>query len=224
MFLRPTLKTAPAGVPTPTGAPLTPPRPHRPVLSGAIDPADPGADPARQVELAHDTAWAVLRAARTGGEAPVDLVERLGGLDELTALWRHAEPGTLPSSLLTLHVLRAWCRAQGAEAARLYRAGLRRAEVSHVVAGVVEPPGPQDIADLADAVLTSTYRDDLAIALERAAAFCAVIGAGREADAHDRAGDDPDEATRQLRLATGNARAARDLGRAAAAWRAGALQ
>lgn len=193
-------------------------------MSGSLDPADAGADPARQIELAHDTAWAVLRAARTGAQAPVDLVERMGGLDELTTLWRHAEPATLPASLLTLHLLRAWCRTQGAEAARIYRAGLPRAEVSHAVVGVVEPPGPQDMADLADAVLTSTYRDDLAIALERAAAFCAVIGAGRESEAHDRAGDDPEEATRQLRLAAGNARAARDLARAANAWRAGKLQ
>ena len=166
----------------------------------------------------------MLRAARSGGPPPIDLVERLGGLDELTTLWRHAEPATLPASLLTLHLLRAWCRTHGAEAARLYRLALPRAEVSHAVVGVVEPPGPQDMAVLADAVLTSTYRDDLAIALERAAAFCAVIGAGREVEAHDRAGDDPDEATRQLRLAAGNARAARDLTRAAAAWRAGNLQ
>jgi hypothetical protein len=203
---------------------LNAPRPTRPVLSGSLEPVDAGADPARQIELAHETAWAVLRAAHDGGLAPIDLVERLGGLDELTTLWRHAEPATLPSSLLTLHVLRAWCRTQGAEAARLYRAGLIRAEVSHAVAGVVDPPQPQDVADLADAVLTSTYRDDLATALDRAAAFCAVIGAGRESDAHDRAGDDPVEATRQLRLAAGNARAARDLTRAAKAWRAGTLQ
>ena len=33
------------------------------------------------------------------------------------------------------------------------------------MAGVVEPPGPQDMADLADAVLSSTYTEDLAIAL-----------------------------------------------------------
>jgi hypothetical protein len=194
------------------------------VLSGSLEAPDAAADPARQIELAHGTAWAVLRAARNGAPPPVDLVERLGGLDELTTLWRHAEPATLPASLLTLHVLRAWCRTQGEEAARIYRSGLPRAEVSHAVAGVVEPPGPQDIAALADAVLSATYTDDFAIALERAAAFCRVIGAGREAVAHDRAGDDPDEATRQLRLARGNAKAAADLTRAANAWRAGALQ
>lgn len=205
---------------------MTSPRPRRPVPRASLDGvASAGTDdPAATVELAHATAAAVLRAGRrVDSDVPVDLVERLGGLDELAALWQDAEPGTLPATLLTLYLLREWCRGSGAEAARLYREGQHPAEVDHAVAGVVAPPGPADVAVLADAVLHSTYRGDLAVALERAAAFSRVVGAGRRAVAHSRAVDDADDATRQLRLATGNDRAARDLEQAARAWRAGTL-
>ena len=183
-----------------------------------------GGDPARRVELAHVTAGAVLRASREGSvEAPVDLVERIGGIEVLAELWRDAEAGTLPATLLTLHLLRTWCRQSGSEAARLYGIGVVREEVAHVVAGVALPPGPDDVASVADAVLTSTYAGDLAVALERAAAFSIVVASGRRSVAHDRAGDDAIEATRQLRLAEGNDRCARDLTQAARAWRAGQL-
>jgi hypothetical protein len=208
---------------------LSTPRPRRPALRASLDGRVPGTgsvsgDPGERRELAHATAAAVLAAARSGGSAPpVDLVERLGGLDVLVELWRDAERGSLPATLLTLHLLRAWCRGSGAEAARLYRAGHADAEVADVVVGVVSPPGPEDLAAVADAVLTSTYTGDLGVALDRAAAFCEVIATGRRAQAHSRAGDDAEEATRQLRLAAGNDRAATDLRAAAGAWRAGVL-
>jgi len=203
------------------------PRPHhRPLPRASFDGVAASADhdPAASAELAHATAAAVLRAGRSGQEpVPLDLVQRLGGLDELAALWQDAEPGTLPATLLTLYLLREWCRGSGAEAARLYRDGQHHAEVAHAVAGVVTPPGPEDVATLADAVLTSTYRGDLAVALERAAAFSRVVGAGRRAAAPDRARDDVDDATRHLRLAAGNERCARELEQAARAWRSGTL-
>lgn len=208
---------------------MSAPTPKRPVVRASMDNEmsgydGVGGDPARRVELAHTTAAAVLRAARDGDVvAPVDLVERIGGIEVLAELWRDAEAGSLPATLLTLHLLRTWCRQSGTEAARLYGIGVVREEVASVVAGVVLPPGPRDVADVADAVLTSTYAGDLAVALERAAAFSTVVASGRRSVAHDRAGDDPTEATRQLRLAVGNDRCARDLTQAARAWRAGAL-
>jgi hypothetical protein len=201
--------------------------PHRrPSLRSGFDDtaSDDGWGEADRSALAHRTAAAVLNAARSGEtDPPVDLVERLGGLETVAELWQHAEPGSLPRTLLALHLLRAWCRGNGREAARLYREGLVQAEVDHAVAGVVSPPGPEDVAAVADAVLTSTYSGDLAVALERAAAFCLVVGSGRRSEAHTLAGSDPAEATRQLRLAEGNARAARDLTLAAKSWRAGTL-
>jgi hypothetical protein len=187
-------------------------------------PSPYGDDPAARSELAHRSAEAVLRRGREGpGDPPLDLVERLGGLDALAALWQDAEPGTLPATLLTLYLLREWCRGSGGEAARLYRLGSARAEVASVVAGAADPPGPADMLALADAILGSTYRGDLAVALERAAAFADVVAAGRSADASDRAADDPEEATRQLRLARAGTRAAAALRRAARDWRAGQL-
>jgi hypothetical protein len=74
-------------------------------------------------------------------------------------------------------------------------------------------------------VLTSVFDGDLAVALERAAAFSTVVGAGRLAlaDDADEHGDDT-EAARQTRLASGNARMADQLTQAARLWRADALR
>jgi len=200
--------------------------PRRPELRGGFgqtpDPDDVG--PGRREEVAHATAAAVLRRGREpGAEPPLDLVERVG-LTDLADLWRDSAPGTLPGALWTLYLLRTWCVADGAEAARLFALGSLEADVERVVAGVVEPPGPHDVLALADAVLTSTFRGDVAIAFERAAAFDRVIAAGRRSNAHDRAADDPDEATRQLRLAQGNLRGAAGLEAAARAFRDGTLR
>ena len=47
--------------------------------------------------------------------------------------------------------------------------------------GVAEPPGPAEMQQLTDAILTGVFDGDLAIALERAAAFCRVVASGRAA-------------------------------------------
>jgi len=70
-------------------------------------------------------------------------------------------------------------------------------------------------------VLTSAFDGDFAIALERAAAFCRVVAAGRAYLADDCT--DEDEAVRQTRLADGNLRMAQELEHAAALWRDGDL-
>ena len=70
---------------------------------------------------------------------------------------------------------------------------------------------------MGDAVLTSAFDGDFAVALERAAAFCRVVAAGRAHLADDCT--DEDEATRQTRLADGNLRMAQELEHAALLWR-----
>jgi hypothetical protein len=89
---------------------------------------------------------------------------------------------------------------------------------------VAEPLGPREVALLGDAVLTSAFAGDFAVALERAAAFCRVISAGRldEADAADDAGDG-EHASRHTRLASGNVRMADQLEESARLWRANRL-
>lgn len=196
-------------------------RPRRPVLSGELPDVPGEPDPADRVAAAHATAAAVLAAGR-GDDADPERTRRLValvddvGLDEIADLWCDAGPDTLPGTLWSLYLLRTWVHRNGVEAARLFAAGHRAAEVPTAVAGVADPPGPREVADLGDAVLTSAFDGDFAVALERAAAFCRVIAAGRAYVADDA---DDDEGGRQTRLAQGNLRMAEDLERSAALWR-----
>ena len=48
-----------------------------------------------------------------------------------------------------------------------------------VVAGVVDPPGPDEVRRLADLVLRGVVQGDFADTLYRAAAFARVVAAGR---------------------------------------------
>ncbi|WP_199701516.1 hypothetical protein [Jiangella rhizosphaerae] len=186
-------------------------RPDMPDLLGDPDPAD-------RTAVAHATAAAVLQAARSEpGTAPrlLDLADRLG-LDEMAELWRGSGSDTLPGTLWSLYLLRSWVHRNGSEAARVFAVGERVAEVSTAVAGVAHPPGPAEVAALGDAVLTSAFTGDFAVALERAGAFCRVVAAGRAHSADDLP---EDEGERQTRLAKGNLRMAEELERAAALWR-----
>src|SRR5688500_7667966 len=78
------------------------------------------------------------------------------------------------------------------QASAEYAAGMRFAAVNHVVAGPAEPPGPQELRELTDAILRGVFEGDLAVALERAAAFCRVISSGRADLAHGSDGYEPD--------------------------------
>ncbi len=206
--------------------PDQPDRPDRPQMRAEWSdlPGDP--DPADRAMVAHATAAAVLRVARDSGSDP-DRTRRLIGLaddvgiDDIAALWCDAGADTLPGTLWSLYLLRTWVHRDGIEAARLFVGGREVAEVSSVVAGVADPPGPREVAELGDAVLTSAFDGDFAIALERAAAFCRVVASGRAHLADDCA--DEDESVRQTRLADGNLRMAEELEHAAALWREGEL-
>lgn len=199
-------------------------RHRRPLLPGALPdlPGDP--DPADRTVIAHSTAAAVLQAGRAGSDPAttkrlVSLADQVG-LDELAELWRETGADTLPGTLWSLYLLRSWVHRNGDDAARLFATGQRVAEVSTAVAGVAQPPGPREVAELGDAILTSAFDGDFAIALERASAFCRVIAAGR---AHTADDCDDAEAARQTRLAHGNLRMAEELERAAALWRGAEL-
>jgi hypothetical protein len=199
------------------------------MIRPTFDAVSDASDPAERSALAHETAAAVVHLGRSDDDA--DLTARLVtladevGIDALADLWRDSSSDSLPGTLWALYLLRTWVRRNGADAARVYAAGRPAAEVADVVAGVGEPPGPSEMADLGDAVLTSVFDGDLAVALDRAAAFSLVVGAGRLAlaDDADETGDDT-EAARQTRLAAGNMRLADQLTRAARLWRADALR
>jgi hypothetical protein len=204
--------------------------PRRPALRSSWDSIVGDHDPAERSLLAHETAAAVVRLGRSP-DADSELTARLvaladeAGLDALADLWRDSSADSLPGTLWALYLLRTWVRRGGVEASRVYAAGRPLAEVSDAVAGVAEPPGPDEMACLGDAVLTSVFDGDLAVALERAAAFSRVVAAGRLAlaDDADDSGDDL-EAARQTRLASGNVRMADQLTESARLWRRGVLR
>jgi hypothetical protein len=174
-------------------------RPRRPALFGpaalaTFEAPSGSGDPARRLEAAHATARALVTGLRAGDGGPdgdgrlVRLADE-HGLEALAELWSECAPDSLPGALWRLYVLRAWVRADPEGVARLYDAGQHRAPVLAAVAGVADPPGPREVEALADAVLSGLVRGDLGVALERAAAFCRIVAAGRVIVA-DEADDD----------------------------------
>src|SRR5690606_15275694 len=183
-------------------------------------------DPALRSQAAHTTAAVLVQRGRAGAEDP-ELVARLvalvdtEGLDTVAELWSQSPPRTLPGALWRLYLMREWVRRDPSTIADRFALGRQRAEVAGVIAGVVEPPGPTDVARLADAVLAGVYEGDLDVALDRAAAFFRVVATGSALDADWI--DDDDVATRLTRRAGALLRTAEDLEDAAELWRAGRL-
>lgn len=194
-----------------------------------LDPRDadeiPGElDPALRGEIAHTTAAAIVHRARAS-EDPV-VVERLvrlvedEGLDVVAALWADSSADTLPGALWRLYVLREWVRRDPATIAERFRLGVSAVPVHEVVAGVVTPTGPDDVRALADAVLSGVFAGDLAVALERGAAFCRVLAVGAAFDADYVDQVDADHALQMTRGAASLVRTAEELEHAANLWRA----
>jgi len=195
-------------------------QPRRPaMMSPAAMEAFGGAvDPMQEIEAAHQTAAVLVHAGRAANDPTVtarlvDLVEELG-LSTVADLWAHRPARSLPGALWRLYVLREWVRRAPDEASLYYTAGVRFADVDHAVAGAAEPPGPSEVTTLADAILAGVFEGDLAVALERAAAFCRVVAAGRA----DRS-EGEEAATRAAHLLD----TADDLTAAASLWRQGEL-
>lgn len=161
------------------------PRHHRPLLLGAalFETVEGDSDPAQRSEAADRLATLLVRGPRDQGDQ--DVVERVvrladsEGLDELAALWSNAPSTSLAGALWRLYLLRAWVYADPQCAAREFDLGRRHTPVHEVVAGVTDPPGPEDVMRLADTVLRGIRVGDFADTLFRAAAFTRVAAAGR---------------------------------------------
>ena len=140
-------------------------------------------DPAARSEAADRCATLLVRGAHdVEDEAIVARVVGLAdaeGLDTLADLWSGSPAESLAGCLWRLYLLRAWVYADPLAAAREYDAGRALTPVHEVVAGVVDPPGPQEVRQLADLVLRGAVRGDFADTLYRAAAFARVVAAGR---------------------------------------------
>ncbi|MEO7059944.1 MAG: hypothetical protein ABI083_09510 [Lapillicoccus sp.] len=175
-------------------------------------------DPLKEIEAAHETAAVLVHAGRESHDPVltarlVALVEELG-LSTVADLWAHRPARTLPGTLWRLYVLREWVRRDPAGASADYSAGMRFTDVNHAVAGPAEPTGPDELMALTDAILAGVFEGDLAVAIDRAAAFCRVVAAGR---GERTEGEEEAQRAGQLLLT------ADDLSAAARMWRVGEL-
>lgn len=197
-------------------------RPRRPTFLGraAVDALVGDPDPAERVEAAHATAEALVRHGRSGDDretARLVALTDVHGLDEIATLWADRPADSLPGALWRLYALRAGIRGDPAAMAAAFEAGRHRAPVHEVVAGVGDPPGPQEVIELADAVLTGAFVGDLAVAMERAGALCRVVSTGWALLADE--GDDADAAAALTRRASDLLRTGTQLEQAAARYR-----
>lgn len=189
-------------------------------------------DPAQVTEVAHETAAVIVKTGRAADDPEltaklVALVDDLG-LSTIAELWADRPARSLPGALWRLYALREWVSRDAVGASADYAAGIRFADVPHVVAGVAEFAGPAELRDLTDAILTGIFDGDLAIALERASGFCRVVAAGRaqranDADDEGSGAQDADWGSAQTRRAASLLTTADDLEACARLWRKGDL-
>jgi len=180
-------------------------------------------DPAELAEAAHTTAMLLVQSGResrdlAARERLVALVEQVG-LDTVADLWAQRPARSLPGALWRLYALREWVRRESVEAAADYAAGQAIAPVHQVVAGAADPPDPQALRVLVDQVLHGVFAGDLAVALERAGAFCRVVVAGRVHRADELEASEPDAAAALTRSSAALRDTAEDLEAAAGLWR-----
>jgi len=184
---------------------------HKPTqYSGdKFDTYEGGEDPAKILRVARDTAAALVTRARDSDDPAV--LERLvaytdeHGIDALAELWARSTPTSLPGALWRIYLIRVMIRQNPDDTAYLFQRGSEiLSSIDTVVAGAPMPTGPDEIIELADQILRGLFRGDLAVALDRAAAFCRVTSAGCTDVANDIDAITPERATdlttRALRL------------------------
>jgi hypothetical protein len=164
-----------------------------------------GTDPALVSEAADRAATLLVRGARASEDAEtaqrVLHLAETEGLETLADLWAGAPADSLAGCLWRLYVLRAWVYADPALAAHEFEAGRATAQVARVVAGVADPPGPDQLRAMVDEVLTGIARGDFADVLLRAAAFSRVVAVGRAHLGHGDGQGDGGTALRMLTMA-----------------------
>ena len=160
-------------------------RPRRPVAvePSTFDQLEGAMDPALKLQIAHDTATALVARVKDNGSAEV--LQRLlaytseYGVGELAELWAAAPAHSLPGALWRLYVVHASIINDPDTAAHAYQRGVNDLNtIDEVVAGARQPTGPEDIRDLADEILRGAFVGDLSDALERAAAYCRIEAHG----------------------------------------------
>ncbi|MEO5853920.1 MAG: hypothetical protein ABIQ15_15540 [Nocardioides sp.] len=183
---------------------------HRPTTPGAgfFEAIESGTDPVQLSEAADRAATLLVRGARDSPDG--EIAERVlhladaEGLETLAELWSGSAADSLAGALWRLYLLRTWVYADPVGAAHQFEAGQARAEVARVVAGVADPPGPDELRAMVDEVLRGIAERDFADVLLRAAAFARVVATGRAA----LPGPTTDDTARMLTVAEQLERAA----------------
>lgn len=167
-----------------------------------------GGDPAERSAAGHRIANLLVRGPRNDEDQ--DMVERVlhladeEGLAVIAELWAPAGSDSVAGALWRLYALRTWVYRQPDQAAQEFAAGKHFAPVSEVLAGVIDPPGPEEVITLVDTVVRGILTGDFDVTLDRAAAFANIIGVGR---AHLEI-EDPRSAARLVDMAKALHRAA----------------
>ncbi len=160
---------------------------HRPMTPGDrfFAAIEAGNDPAKIAEAADRTATLIVRGAH--GPEQEEIGERLlhlaetEGIETIAELWSGAAADSLAGCLWRLFLLRQWVYADPLGVSRQFDAGRLHAPVAGAVAGVADPPGPEELKAMVDQVLRGIAVSDFADVLFRAAAFARVVATGRAA-------------------------------------------
>jgi hypothetical protein len=124
-----------------------------------------------------------VRGARDSRDA--DVADRLlhladtEGIETIAQVWSGSPADSLAGCLWRLYLLRSWVYADPVGVSEQFEAGRRSAQVARVVAGVADPPGPEQLKAMVDEVLRGIAGSDFADVLLRAAAFARVVATGR---------------------------------------------
>jgi hypothetical protein len=158
---------------------------HRPAQRDAafFDEIIGGQDPALVSEAADRAAALLVRGARsTSDDRVADRLLHLAdteGIETIAEVWSGSPADSLAGCLWRLYLLRSWVYGDPVTVAREFEEGRARAQVARVVAGVADPPGPDELRAMIDQVLRGIAGGDFADVLFRAAAFARVVAAGR---------------------------------------------
>src|SRR5215218_9588476 len=158
---------------------------HRPMTPGGgfFEALVGGTDPALVSEAADRAATLLVRGARNSQDAEVaDRLLHLAdteGIETIAEVWSGAPADSLAGCLWRLYLLRQWVYADPVGVARQFEAGRAHAPVADAVAGVADPPGPDELKTMIDHVLRGIALSDFADVLFRASAFARVVATGR---------------------------------------------
>ena len=157
---------------------------HRPTQKTAafFEAVEGGTDPAIVSEAAERAAALLVRGARESeDDAVADRLLHLAdteGIEAIAEVWSGAPAETLAGCLWRLYLLRQWVHADPVRVSRAFEEGRACAQVARVVAGVADPPGPDQLRAMVDEVLRGIATGDFADLLFRASAFARVVAAG----------------------------------------------